>query len=89
MASLLLIFCRKRQVKHQIIPKNIIKQFDLIIYPAWRKLHATRMRLHFDNVVVHNMQMIAQMMTEYNFRRLNNSIYSQDLAPCDFFLSVT
>jgi hypothetical protein len=76
----------KTKLSSEYFRENMSRELDLIVYPAGRKPHATRICLHFDDGPVHNMQMVAQAMAECDFRGLDHPAYSLDLAPCDFFL---
>jgi hypothetical protein len=49
--ALINILPGKAQLSSEYFKKNMIKEPDLIVYPAWRKLHAIRMCLHFDNAL--------------------------------------
>jgi hypothetical protein len=42
--------------------------------------------LHFDNAPVHNTEGVWENLASFGFRRITHPLYSQDLAPCDFFL---
>jgi hypothetical protein len=74
------------KLSSECFKENIIKEFDMNVGAAGRKSHPTCIYLHFDNIPVRNTRTVAQTITKCEFRRLDHSHYSPDLAPCDFFL---
>jgi hypothetical protein len=49
--TLIDILSEKAKLSSEYFRENIIKEFDLILYPTGQKLHATRMCLRFDNTL--------------------------------------
>jgi hypothetical protein len=54
--------------------------------PDGRKVHETKVMLHFDNGPIHNARGVQEHLTGLGFKRLEHPPYSLDLAPSDFFL---
>jgi hypothetical protein len=48
------ILLEKAKLSSEYFKENIIKELDLVIYPARRKVEATHMYLHFDNILFQN-----------------------------------
>jgi hypothetical protein len=84
--ALINILLEKTKLSSEYFWKNLTKEFDLIVYSAGRKPHATRICLHFDNAPIHGMRTVVQTMVECDFRRFDHSADSPCLAPYDFFL---
>jgi hypothetical protein len=57
--ALIDILPEKNKLNNEYFRENIIKELDPIVYPAGRKPHATRMCLHFDYALVHNIRTVA------------------------------
>jgi histone-lysine N-methyltransferase SETMAR len=65
---------------------NIFEALEQVIYLKGKVLGTTRYTLHFDDARVHNAEKVERRLDECQFRRLEHTPYSQDLAPCDFLL---
>jgi hypothetical protein len=90
--ALIDILSEKNRLSSEYFKENIVREFDLTVYPARRKLMETARNSHvsiFEDALVHNMRTITQAMTECDFHILDHSAYSQNLASCDFFFLVT
>jgi hypothetical protein len=65
---------------------NIIDEMARLCYSQGRRPRERRIMLHFDNASIHCTDAIRDRMATAELERMEHSLYSLDLAPCDFFL---
>jgi hypothetical protein len=65
---------------------NIINKMARLCYPQGRQACVRRVMLYFDNAPIHCAGTARDRMAAAELEWMEHSLYSPDLAPCDFFL---
>jgi hypothetical protein len=92
-----IFFNRTGECKIAILPQGhkmnstyfigcIVQPLVEMYSPDERKSHKRKSMTHFDNAGIYNAEGVQKHWTGLEFKRLEHSLYSLDLAPYNFFL---